>query len=705
VNDSSRSPKLRDWHLDRWAIVYVRQSTPQQVNDHQESTARQYALAGRAVDLGWSAERVLVIDEDLGRSGQSVEGRLGFQRLLAEVALDRVGLILGLEMSRLARSNKDWHHLLELCARFRTLLADADGLYDPTDHNDRLLLGLHGMMSEAELHVLKERMYQGKLNKARRGELLGTPPIGYVRLLSGDWAIDPDEQVRATVHLIFDEFDRQGTLQGLLRYLASHKILIPVRPTSGANRGNLEWRRPNRMTLQNLLHHPTYAGAYRYGHRPVDPRRKRPGRPGTGKRNRRPEECLVLIWDRHPAYITRARFEANQDRLEANRARQDRPGAPRQGSSLLAGLIRCGLCGRRMLVQYAGANDRLSYRCTRGSGDYAEPQCQCLSGPFLDGFIREQILSAVAPAALEASLSAVAEVARERSELSRQWRLRLERARYEAERAARQYQACEPENRLVGRELERRWEESLTLQRQVELEYERWQRSTPGRLSADDERAIRSLASDLPTVWHATTTTPAERKKIARLMIEQISVSVDKASERVDVAIHWVGGLVQAHGLNRPVGRYEQRSDYPRLVTRIRSLCEERLSSATIAERLNTEGFKPPKRTDRFSGLMVSRLRSRLDLMRRERHGSPEGLERDEYRPTGLARKLGFRRDTIRWWVRAGYVTERKDAQGHHVIWADAAELKRLRELHRLLGTRTAEGLAELKKPRPRPER
>jgi hypothetical protein len=289
--------------------------------------------------------------------------------------------------------------------------------------------------------------------------------------------------------------------------------------------------------------------------------------------------------------------------------------------------------------------------------------------------------------------------------LSRQWRLRLERARYEAERAERQYQACEPENRLVGRELERRWEESLTLQRQVELEYERWQRSTPGRLSADDERAIRSLASDLPTVWHATTTTPAERKKIARLMIERISVSVDKASERVDVAIHWVGGLVQAHGLNRPVGRYEQRSDYPRLVTRIRSLCEERLSSATIAERLNTEGFKPPKRTDRFSGLMVSRLRSRLDLMRRERHGSPEGLERDEYRPTGLARKLGFRRDTIRWWVRAGYVTERKDAQGHHVIWADAAELKRLRELHRLLGTRTAEGLAELKKPRPRPER
>ena len=705
MNDPSRSPKLKDWHLDRWAIVYIRQSTPQQVIDHQESTARQYALAGRAVDLGWSAERVLVIDEDLGRSGQSVEGRLGFQRLLAEVALDRVGLILGLEMSRLARSNKDWHHLLELCARFRTLLADADGLSDPTDHNDRLLLGLHGMMSEAELHVLKERMYQGKLNKARRGELLGTPPIGYIRLPSGEWAIDPDEQVRATVHLVFDEFDRQGTLQGLLRYLASHKIRIPVRPASGSNRGNLEWRRPNRMTLQNLLHHPTYAGAYRYGHRPVDPRRKRPGRPGTGKRNRRPEECLVLIRDRHPAYITWARFEANQDRLEANRARQDRLGAPRQGSSLLAGLIRCGTCGRRMLVQYCGAKDRLSYRCTRGSGDYAEPQCQCLSGPFLDGFIRDQILSAVAPAALEASLSAVAEVARERSELSRQWRLRLERARYEAERAERQYQACEPANRLVGRELERRWEESLTHLRQVELDYERWQRSTPGRLSADDERAIRSLAADLPSVWHAATTTPAERKRIARLLIESVSATVDKASERVDIEVRWAGGLVQTHTLSRPVGRHEQRSDYPRLISRLRVLCEGRLGPAEIAERLNAEGFVPPKRVDRFSGPMVWRLASRLGLRWRERHGSPEGLAQDEYRPKSLALKLDVSRDTVRWWIRAGYMTTRRPEQGHHVIWVDEAELQRLRALHLLLGTRVAEGLAELKKPKPRPER
>ena len=477
MTDPLRSGKLQPWHLQRTAVVYVRQSTPQQVAEHQESTARQYALGDRAIALGWPAEHVVVIDDDLGISGQSAEGRLGFQRLLAEVALDHVGVILGLEMSRLARSCKDWHHLLELCARFRTLLGDADALYDPTDYNDRLLLGLTGIMNEAELHILKERMYQGKLNKARRGELSHLPPIGYIQTPSGELALDPDEQVQAVVRLIFDQFDHQGTLHGLLRYLVHHQIRIPVRPHAGANKGQLEWRRPNRETLQNLLHHPTYAGAYRWGHRPTDPRRKQPGRPATGKQIRRPEECLVLIWDRRPAYITWDRFQANQERLAANRARYESAGAPRAGAALLGGLVFCGRCGRRMLIRYAGHTNRHWYGCTRGSADYAEPLCQSLSGPLLDEWVAQQILLAVKPAALEASLAAVAEVERERAELHRHWQLRRERARYEAERAARQYHACEPENRLVGRELEHCWEEALRQQRQLDEEFERWQRS------------------------------------------------------------------------------------------------------------------------------------------------------------------------------------------------------------------------------------
>jgi DNA invertase Pin-like site-specific DNA recombinase len=707
MSEPLRSPKLRPWHLDRVAVVYVRQSTPQQVLDHRESTARQYALADRAVALGWTRDRVTTIDDDLGKSGQSIEGRPGFQRLLAEVALDHVGLILGLEMSRLARCCKDWHQLLELCGRYRVLLADADGVYDPTEHSDRLLLGLHGVMNEAELHVLKQRMYQGKLNKARRGELLGLPPIGYVRIPTGEWAIDPDEQVQAVVRLIFDQFDREATMHGLLRYLVHHQIRIPVRPAGGPSKGQLEWRRPNRATLQNLVRHPSYAGAYRFGHRPVDPRKKQPGRPNTGKLIRRPEECLVLIRDRLPAYITWERFEANQERLNANRNLPGTPGAPRHGPAVLAGLVRCGRCGRRLVVRYSGPKNYPTYTCTRGSADYGEPLCQGLSnGSALDELVARQLLAAVEPAALDASLAAVAGVERQRAELTRQWHLRRERAAIAVDRAARQYQACEPENRLVARELERRWEEALKAQRQLGEEYDRFVRSAPAELSDDALSAIRALAADLPAVWSAATTTPADRQRIARLLLERVVVTVDKASERVDVMLHWVGGAVRPHTITRPVTRYSQQSEYPRLVTRLRELCGGRLNATAIADRLNAEGFCPPKRTNRFTRDMVLRLTAHLGLARRQRYGSSAGLGRDEYRPMSLARRLGISRDTVRRWLRAGWLNLRRDEDGHHVIWADAGELRRLRELHDLPRTwANKTRLAKLKKPKPRPAR
>jgi DNA invertase Pin-like site-specific DNA recombinase len=704
MTEPTRSTKVKTWHLDRFAVVYVRQSTLQQVAEHQESTARQYALAGRATDLGWPRDHVQVIDDDLGRSGQSAEGRPGFQRLLAEVALDHVGLILGLEVSRLARSCKDWHQLLEACARFRVLLADADGVYDPSDYNDRLLLGLKGTMSEAELHILKERMYQGKLNKARRGELIGRTPIGYVRLPSGEWAIDPDEEVQAVVRLIFDQFDRQPSLHAVLRYLVRHGIRIPVRPHCGPDRGRLEWRRPSRATLSDLVRHPSYAGAYRYGYRQTDPRRKAPGRPSSGHVTRRPQECLVLIRDRVPAYITWERFQANQERLAANRSRPGAPGAPRNGAALLGGLLRCGRCGRRMAVRYTGSNGRPWYACTGASAEYAEPLCQSAPGPVLDGLVASQILAAVAPAALEASLAAVAEVERERAALARQWQLRRERARYEAERAARQYQACEPENRLVARELERRWEEALKQQRQLEDDYGSWQRTAPARLTDDDQRAIRSLAADIPAVWGAETTTPADRQRIARLLLERVTVVTDRASERVDVQLHWVGGLVRSHVVSRPVTRYDLLSDYPRLVGRLRELAGAGLVAAEIAARLNAEGFRPPRRAGRFTAWMVRRLAACLGVPRRPCYGSQEGLGPDEFRPMPLARLLSVSRDTIRRWLRYGWLSARLDADGHHVIRADAAELERLRELRRLLreGAR-GHRLAKLKVPKPPP--
>jgi DNA invertase Pin-like site-specific DNA recombinase len=398
-----------------------------------------------AVALGWPRERVQVIDEDQGKSGASAEQRLGFHYLLAEVALDHAGLILSTEVSRPARCCKDWYQLLEQCARFHTLLGDGDGLYDPTDYNDRLLLGLKGMMSEAELHVLKERMYKAKLLKESRGELFELPPIGYVKLPGGAFAIDPDEQVQAVVRLIFDQFDLQGTVHGVLRYLVHHKIQIPVRSHRRVNQGQLEWHRPNRPTLLNLLHHPIYAGAYRRGHRAIDPRKKKPGCRHSGKQFLPPEQCRVLLRDRLPAYITWERFEANQRRLAANSAKPDALGPPRQGAALLPGLLYCGRCGRRMQVHYSGRKNTPSYACTRNCSDYGAPLCQSLSGRSLDDLVAAQILQAVAPAALEASLAAVADIERERAGLRQQWVLKIERVRYEAERACRQYQACEPD--------------------------------------------------------------------------------------------------------------------------------------------------------------------------------------------------------------------------------------------------------------------
>ncbi len=295
--------------------------------------------------LGWAQDRVEVIDEDQGHSGQTAAGRLGFQYLLAEIGLDHIGIIFGLEMSRLACSNKDWHQLLELCAIFRTLLADQDGVYDPTDYNDRLLLGLKGTLSEAELHILRSRMYQGLLNKAKRGEVFNHPPLGYIKLPTGEFALDPDEQVQGVVRLLFAEFERQGTLHGLLRLSGPTRHPPSHSPAFWSqSRSKLEWRRPNRVTLQNLLRRPLYAGYYQWGHRAVDPRRKIAGRPATGRTVRKPEECLVLLKDRCPAYITVAQYWANQQRLDANSTAVF--GATRNGPSLLGGLLGCGRCGR-----------------------------------------------------------------------------------------------------------------------------------------------------------------------------------------------------------------------------------------------------------------------------------------------------------------------------------------------------------------------
>jgi DNA invertase Pin-like site-specific DNA recombinase len=684
-----RSEKISDVHLQRLAIVYVRQSTQQQVLEHRESTARQYALADRAVALGWPRAAVQVIDEDQGHSGSSAEGRSGFQRMLAEVSSDRVGLILGLEMSRLARSCKDWHALLELCAIYRTLLADADGLYDPAQYNDRLLLGLKGTMSEAELHILKSRLQQGMWNKAARGEVLNHASIGYVRTIAGDFVIDPDEQVQAVVRLIFAEFARRGSVNGLLRWLVRHDVKVPIRPHFGANRGEIEWRRPNRVTLLNVLHHPIYAGAYRWGHREVDPRKKVPGRPTTGRTFHAHDECRVLIRDRFPAYISWEEFEENQRKLAENSALGKLLSAPRHGPSVLAGLVVCGRCGRHMLVGYGNttsAAKTLRYSCQRDAIDYGAEACQSLSGTALESFVVERLLQAVSPASLELSLAASEDIERERKQLDNHWQQRLTRSRYEVEQARRQYAAVEPEHRLVARELERRWDESLRADEQLQADYARFQQDCPTQLSPHEQEQILALSEDLAALWNAPTTTPEDRQAVARLLLEQVSVTVEGNSDRVDVALRWAGGFVSRHTLSRPVQTYEQLSNYEELVARIDGLRAEHKTLSEIAATLNAEGFRPPKRSPRFASGTLSRFLRERGVRSGSLPRSVTGeqhLRANEWWLADLAAKLSMPIATLHRWQRVGWVSSRKvtAAGGRWAIYADTEELFRLRRL------------------------
>jgi DNA invertase Pin-like site-specific DNA recombinase len=677
--------KIRPRHLDRLAIVYVRQSTAQQVLEHRESAALQYDLRRRAIALGWAADRVIVIDEDQGRSGETAEGRLGFQRLLAEIGLDHVGLVLGVEMSRLARSCKDWHQLLELCAIFRTLLADQGGLYDPGDYNDRLLLGLKGTMSEAELHILRGRMLAGRRNKARRGELFNHACIGFVRLPGAGMELEPDEQARGVVHLVFDKFHELGTVSSLLRYLVRNRILLPVRPHFGPNRGHLEWHRPNRVTLTFMLHHPIYAGAYSHGRRPTDPRRKIPGRPATGRRPVPMDRWEVLIRDQLPSYISWERYEANLQQLARNRARAAAMGAPRDGDSLLAGLIFCGRCGRRMLVAYPGRSNRPRYSCQRGAIDYAEPACQSLAGKGLDELIARLVLTVLEPAALELSLGAGEDLRRERERLDRHWQQRLERARYEADRAARQYHAVEPENRLVVRELERRWEQALSAVRDVEEQYTRFRRDQPAELTPGDCDMIMSLASDIPALWRAATTSASDRRVVVRHLIERVEVAVQGETEWADVVVHWSGGFVSRHEVRRPVRRLEQLRDYPMLMDRVLELHRAGRTSGEIADRLNAEGFRPAKRRETFNNSMVRQMISRQFRSGPRPRALSEADPREDHEwwLTDLARELGMPVPTVHSWIRRGWITARKltGAGGRWLLWADDQELDRLRRL------------------------
>ena len=574
-----------------------------------------------------------------------------------------------------------------LCSLSGALLADPDGVYDPSFYNDRLLLGLKGTMSEAELYLIRQRMLSGKLAKAERGELAVPLPIGYARRPSGEVILDPDEQAQHVVRLVFGTFRRLGTLNSVLRYLVGRAVQLPVRVHSGPSKGELEWRRPTRETLQNMLHNPAYAGYYAYGRRQVEPRRKIPGRPDTGRVVKDSSEWLVLLPGRLPAYITPEEYEANVARMAANRQTAAAPGAPRDGAALLSGLLRCGLCGgHRMTVSYhdVSARSAYGYACAFYQVNYGTGgRCQHISGAALDDYVAGQVLDAVAPAALAVSMAAAAQAEDERAMLDKLWRQRLERARYAAGRARRQYQLAEPENRLVARQLEADWEAALAETARLEADYQRFAEEQPAALTAAERAAIQALAADIPQVWHALSTTQADRKELLRILIEDITVAVAGDSELVDVTITWAGGHQTSGQAVRPVGRLDQLSYYPALLACVTGLAAAGRSSRQIADALNAEGFRPPKRTTRFTGQQVRTLISQRGIRARAK-GRPAvltGLAPGEWSVPGLSAELGMPTASICNWIYRGWITARH-APGtrNWIITADDEQMRQLRE-------------------------
>jgi DNA invertase Pin-like site-specific DNA recombinase len=681
-----RPDKIDARHRDRLAVVYIRQSSMAQVHRNQESTKIQYGLTEMAQQLGWASERILTIDDDLGLSGASAEGRQGFQRLLSEVAFDHVGIILGVEMSRLARSNKDWHQLLELCARFGTLIADLDGLYDPSRYNDRLLLGLKGTMSEAELHILRQRLLQGKLQKARRGELGKPVPTGYLRQPSGEVVLDPDEEVRGVVRMIFDTFDRLGTTHGVLKELVKNKIQLGIRLRTGSNIGQLVWRRPHRGILADILRNPIYAGAYVYGRRRTDPRHQIPGRAASGRTSLvRPEDWQACVPDKLPAYITWERYVRNQDRLNANRIAGDSTtNRTRDGSALLPGLLICARCKYRMVVQYSRSRNGETYAryvCSHGNVTYGEQTCSALSASRLDEVVSNLVLAALAPAALEVSLRVAQELECERARVDALWQKKLQRARYEVERTERQYNAVEPENRLVARTLEQAWEEKLKSERGLQEDYRRQQKQQPRHLTSAEQDAIRMLSSDIPKLWSAASTKSSDRKSVLRLLIERVIISVAGDSEWVDVIVSWAGGRETQTRFRRPVGRLNQLEGHEKLMTRIHELRRAGYSACRIADKLNTEGWVTPTQRNTFNERLI---RAMLD-----RHGSvprgpkaPPSEDPSEWWLADLAKELGMPLVTLHGWLHRGWL-KTKHVNSQWVVIANKSELRRLRSLRR----------------------
>jgi DNA invertase Pin-like site-specific DNA recombinase len=654
--------KVKSCHTRRAAVVYIRQSHPSQVENNRESTARQYALVEKAIALGWAKSEVSIIDEDLGVSGKAFVKRSGFDHLNAEVALGRVGILLGLEVSRLARSNADWYRLLDMCAITDTLLADSDGVYHPALFNDRLILGLKGTMSEAELHILRERLDGGLRNKAARGELRRALPVGLAwGEKEGEIRFHPDEAVIGAIRTVFAKFTELGSARQVWLWFRSQNLSFPMHPLgmvpTQANCHQLRWITPSYAAIYSVLSNPVYAGAYVYGktrnERYVDEQ-------GTVRKRIRhlsQQEWSVFLPGHHKGFIDGATFDAIQARLQSNiPAELHQAGrALREGSALLQGLAICGKCGRRLHIAYQGTNSTPRYYC-RGEERNGGHRVECLNvgGLTIDQAVTESFLEALTPAAVEATALAVQQLESDHDAALAQWRLEIERARYEAERAERQYKAVDPENRLVARGLEKEWETRLQNLASAEAELHHREQQRPRTLTEKERQRINTFGADLRLVWTAPTTTDRDRKELLRTLLEEVILNVERKDKEshADLTLRWRGGMItklDVHLKSYQVQGPKTDEDTLSLLRRLAAYYPDDV----IAGILNRQQRKPAY-GGQFTAGHVGSLRRYHNIPRFEPSSeSPHG----EALPVQKAAKvLGVAASTLHRWLNAGFV-------------------------------------------------
>lgn len=581
--------RIKPEHLQRKAYVYIRQSSLRQVVEHSESTKRQYALKERAMAMGWSVDNIIVIDEDLGLSGSSAKWRDGFQYLVSEVGMAKAGAVLALEVSRLARSSSDWHRLLEICAMTETLIVDGDGIYDPRHFNDRFLLGMKGQMSEAELHILKARLQGGSLNKARRGALQMSLPVGLCYSASGETVLDPDREVQEAVKRVFKVFAQTGSAGMVVRYFSENNLDFPTRIKVGVNKGSIYWRPLEHSCVLRILHNPRYTGAYIFGRMRVS-KNVTTGKDIIVKLPK--DRWQVFIPAHGQSYITWDEYEANQRRLRANAVAfgADRiSGPPREGTALLQGIIICGKCGSRMTLRYHARKGELvpDYVCQREGIKTNTNSCQRIPGRNIDKAVEKLLIEKLTPESIEVAIDVFEEVKQQREDIKKAYRMRITKLQYEADLAGRQYMNVDPANRLVACTLEKTWNDKLMQLQIATDEYDRKYKNNPLQLNPEVRDELLGLIKDFSKVWYNPKTPIRDKKRIVRLMIQDVTLMKDKA---ITMKILWRGGAHTILDIPKPLPAPLERMTPEGAVNRIKQLSTN-YTAKQIADILNREGY------------------------------------------------------------------------------------------------------------------